>query len=414
MPLYTPFFERATAKVTDAMRQRDIGQAARSAYMGAPGAMGNLYSQAPELAGQMERTTMQREQIQAQTQAAQTAAARQASQDAAKEQDRVSALQKELSPKAAEFDNFEDFNDFIENQALARGIPNVDRIDQANFDLLKEAYPDEDASNQRRQKIDALTKMYGDAISNPREVATKMVDGIIDIEFLEDGTVMMTDKSLLATDPSKAVTYLPVGDLTEGAERAKPEQGQTLYELAGTVGGITGGIKQLLSGVAGQFGWGVFPEEMEAYQTLNTAMGDMTRSLMVGDRWTVGQANMLREELDIKAGVFSTAPQTQNRMRSIDRSLKFRLEQFERDSEDRTLSQQDRSMQRANAATVRNFVDLLGVPEKLDVSLFTMDTVSEMQIDDINQFINNATREELNSLPKQVAEALAERRNRGR
>ena len=147
---------------------------------------------------------------------------------------------------------------------------------------------------------------------------------------------------------------------------------------------------------------------MEAYQTLNTAMGDMTRSLMVGDRWTVGQANMLREELNIKASIGSPGVQTNNRMRSIDGSLKLRLEQFERDMNDNTLDRQDRSMQRSNAATIRNFIDLMGVPEKINVSDLTMDFLEEVDGASARSIIRDMTEDEYNTLSEQVRDNLME------
>ena len=281
--------------------------------------------------------------------------------------------------------------------------------EQANQELTMGKPRSENAPDQRQQKINALAGMYGDAVSNPIELATKLVDGIIETEFLEDGTVMMTDNSLLQTDPDKAVTYLPVSDLNSDALRAVPREGQTLYELAQTVGGISGGVKQVLSNVAGQFGFSAFSDEMEAYQTLNTAMGDMTRSLMVGDRWTVGQANMLREELNIKASIGSPGVQTNNRMRSIDGSLKLRLEQFERDMNDNTLDRQDRSMQRSNAATIRNFIDLMGVPEKINVSDLTMDFLEEVDGASARSIIRDMTEDEYNTLSEQVRDNLMER-----
>ena len=280
--------------------------------------------------------------------------------------------------------------------------------EQANQELTMGNPRSENAPDQRQQKINALAGMYGDAVSNPIELATKLVDGIIETEFLEDGTVMMTDNSLLQTDPDKAVTYLPVSDLNSDALRAVPREGQTLYELAQTVGGISGGVKQVLSNVAGQFGFSAFSDEMEAYQTLNTAMGDMTRSLMVGDRWTVGQANMLREELNIKASIGSPGVQTNNRMRSIDGSLKLRLEQFERDMNDNTLDRQDRSMQRSNAATIRNFIDLMGVPEKINVSDLTMDFLEEVDGASARSIIRDMTEDEYNTLSEQVRDNLME------
>lgn len=407
MPLYTPFFERATAKIGAAKRQRDVGEAARNAY--GSGEFGDLYAQAPELAGQMERTNLQRQQVEAQTQAAQAQAQRQASQDRAKQQALVSDLQKELSPKAAEFDTPEEFNDFVENQALARGVQNVDRIDQANFDLLKKAYPD-DQVGQRRDKIDAMTEMFGDAVENPREIATKLQDGILEISVSDDGqTVTLTDKIKAITDPSNSVINLPINNLKLEEPRVQPQTGQTLYELAQTVGGVEGSIKQLLSNVAGQFGFSAFEEEMEAYQTLNTAVGDMTRSLMVGERWTVGQASMLREEIDIKPGILSPGPVTNMRMRSINRSLELRLSQFERDSIDMSLAPDERSALKTNASTIRNFIDLLGVPKELKSEDLTMESMGSVNRNDASSILLNMTSDEWESLSPEIRSALRDK-----
>jgi len=203
-----------------------------------------------------------------------------------------------------------------------------------------------------------------------------------------------------------AVVELPVGSLTSGDARTTPPRGQTLYELASQAGGIGGAAKEVASILSGQFGGQAYPETVEARQTIGTAVGDMVRSLAVNDKFPVGEMERLRDEIKITPSITNPGPVAQARMRSINRSLTTRLQQFERDARDPNLSAEVRNAQRTNAANIRNFVDLLGVPEKIDPVAITVPAVNEMSAEDARQTIREITEEDFNQLSADAVAAL--------
>ena len=418
MPLYTPFFERNTAKVADARRMRDIRQAASAAY--GSGDLSSVYAQDPALAAQMERTQLQERQVQnqemqiqgqqeQQRQRAQALQQQEQAELAQQRQEATAAFHEEMAPFSAQFDNIEDFNNFVANQASVRGIEGAELIDQANFDLLKQAFPSDEGTNQRSQKIDALATMYGDAVSNPVETATKMVDGIIDVEFLEDGTVMMTDKSLLPTDPQNAVTYLPVGTLETEVPRAEPEAGQSLWELAPLVAGAGSAIRAGASAITGQAGLPVAEQTIEARQTFTTAKNNLIRAMSINPRFPVGEIDRIREEINIAPRILDSEDGLKARMRSIDRSLRNDIAQAARDAGDRSLSEDIREDARTRGAAMQNFLDNMGVPQKVAVEDLTMEYLEEVDADNARSIIRDMTEEEYNMLPIGVINALREK-----
>lgn len=447
MALYTPFFQRAAQTVAQGYGQKRIGTLTQSAYMGDQRAMQELAQIDPNAANQIRQQKTQEEQVKL-SQAAQ-AQQMQANQQQIERGNQQWALQNReliqgVMEKAARMPDFQSAQQYIDSeiQGLQQsGVqvpqafsaqtftpetfeqikkafpplakegftlgPQETRFDASGNVLAQNSAPRDGAANQRDDKIAGLTQRLASFVPNPAATAADIVDGNIEVEVLEDGSVRLVDKIKAASGRgSEAVIELPVGSLMSGDGRASPEAGQSLYRLADEAGGVGGAARQVGALLAGQFGTEAYPETVEAYQTIDTAVSDMIRGMAVNDRFPVGEMERLRDEIKITPSIMNPGPVAKARMRSVDRSLKTRLSQFERDAIDTTLSADVRNQQRTNAANIRNFLDILGVPEKMPISELSVPAIGEMNRSDARDAIRQITEEEFNQLPTEVVNAL--------
>lgn len=446
MALYTPFLADATAKISNSRMQQEAGRLAQAAYMGDQEALGALYKLDPNTATQIRNQRLQEEQVQLQRQSTglQMDATRQNMQQSAQEwalknRERL----QEILQNAAKLETFEQAQPYIAQQieglkAAGIQIPSgmtAESFTPEAFQQIKQLYapkgeaytlaegaerygPDgkliaenprerDPATNQRGDRIAGLTSRLQNVVPNPAEVAADIVDGNIEVEVLEDGSVRLIDKIKAASGRGMdAVVELPVGSLMGGDERVPPSPGSTLYSLADQAGGIAGAAKQVGAMLAGQFGVEAYPETLEAYQTIETAVSDMIRGMAINDKFPVGEMERLREEIKITPTIGNPGPVAKARMRSIDRSLRTRLSQFERDATDTTLSADIRNQQRTNGANIRNFLDLMGVPTKPAISELTVPAIQEMNAGDAREIIRQITEEEFNQMSPESINAL--------
>ena len=94
-------------------------------------------------------------------------------------------------------------------------------------------------------------------------------------------------------------------------------------------------------------------------------------------------------------------------MRTLDRSLKLRLSQAERDANDPNLPESVRTSQASNASSLRNFIAQMGVPEKMDISVLSSpEAVSEIDKEELKIFIKETDESELDQLPQEVVDAI--------
>lgn len=218
------------------------------------------------------------------------------------------------------------------------------------IDLNTTRAPAQDGNDQRERKIQALQSQ---GLSRPD--AENIVDRNLDIQINPaTGRVVLTD---LVT---RRVTELPVGS---GGERPAVAQGQTLYSMTGEgVTGLAPAIAETGSKVTGQVGGPVAEKVTQRRQALRTAQQDLIRALSVNSRFPVAEQERIREEIAINPSILDSDESLRARMRAIDQSLRIRLSQAERDANDPNLPEDLRSSQAQNAAAIRNFLDLLGVP----------------------------------------------------
>ena len=426
MALYTPFFERSTARIADAQRRRDISEAAQSAYLGGANEMAALYGIAPEIAESMERTAIMGSEANMRRQQMAQTAERQSLSDQlaiAREQrqiqDDANAFYQQTAEEIANIDDFEAARAYAEAKLAESGFGEFFDLDQftpEQHEQYKQVFRERDATeNQRQQRIIALTERLKDSVPNPLETATAVIDGSLQVAINDaTGQVQLIDEAAAVAGNPRAVIELPIAAFADEEERITPEAGNTLYELASDVGGIQGAGKGLVTQLAAQIGKEAYSEDAEAVQTIRTAFSDFVKSLLIGGRFTEAQYNLIREEADIRPSILNPGPLLQMKMRSLDRSLRLRLSQMERDAADPSLSDEARQAQSSNAANIRNLLDIMGAPQQIDISGLTTEMVDEMALTDINHFIRTSSDAELNELPEEIVDLMVERRSRGR
>lgn len=228
------------------------------------------------------------------------------------------------------------------------------RISEADYRaaVRKATHVSSTGDDQRERKIQALMAQGLD-----RARATNIVDRNLDIKINEKtGSVVLTD---LVTG---SVRELPIAS---GGERPPIPAGEALYDQVGQ--GVTGAIPfvaELVSGITGQVGLPVAEGTIERRQALRAAQQDLIRALAVNPRFPVAEMERIRQEVNITPGVLDSDEAMRARMRSIDKSLRIRLAQAERDAGDASLPSDMRSAQAQNAAAIRNFLDRLVVKQE--------------------------------------------------
>lgn len=207
--------------------------------------------------------------------------------------------------------------------------------------------------DQRDRKIQSIMAQGLD-----RNQAANIVDGNVDIKINENtGRIVLTD---LVT---RQVTELPVGSATD--QRVVVPPSESLYSQVGEgATGVVPGALEAASRVTGQLGLPVAEKTIAVRQGLRTAQGEMIRALAINPKLPVAEINRIRKEIDIDPSLFDSDDALQARMRSIDNSLRRRLAQAERDTNDPNLPEDLRSAQAQNAAAMRNFLDQLGARQE--------------------------------------------------
>jgi hypothetical protein len=230
---------------------------------------------------------------------------------------------------------------------LRRGDPRVDALLQGGFTEYEKPTQRDD---QRERKIQALQSQ---GLSRPD--AENIVDRNLDIQINPaTGRVVLTD---LVT---RRVTELPVGG---GGERTAIPESKTLYSLAGEgATGLAPAIAETGSKVTGQIGGPVAAKVTQRRQAIRTAQQDLIRALSVNPRFPVAEQERIRKEISIDPSILDSDESLRARMRAVDQALRIRLSQAERDANDPNLPEDLRSSQAQNAAAIRNFLDLMGVP----------------------------------------------------
>ena len=89
----------------------------------------------------------------------------------------------------------------------------------------------------------------------------------------------------------------------------------------------------------------------------------LINSLRQGERYIQGETTMIKEEIgDLSPSLFTTDIEIENKMISLDRTLRERLNTARTNANDPTLGQEERSAQILLANNLEDFLRLMGVP----------------------------------------------------
>ena len=210
-----------------------------------------------------------------------------------------------------------------------------------------------DSPDQRDKKIrDAMT-LHG--IS--RAQATKVID--------KQARVVRDDfgRSALIDDIEQSVTEIKASPATPNVEPRQVEQGQSLFSLAKKATGPVPTIQNALSVMFGPFGAPIAEEVVQARQTYNTATNDFIRALSINPKFPVAEINRIKEEINLTPKFFDSQELAQNRMISIDRSLRLRFDKERRAANNPNLGDTDRGNAAAAANDIDAFLRVLGAKQ---------------------------------------------------
>ena len=220
-------------------------------------------------------------------------------------------------------------------------------------------------SQREREILTLSAQLKANGTPNFENVATNIVDGLITIEFSDDGTsANLTDRTKLITDPENAVTSIRIA--TPDKPEEEPPVGGTLFDLIGregSLGGVSGTAKAGFRELANQFGFDPYAEDIQGIQRLKAAGIGLINSLRQGERYIQGETTLIQDEIgDLSPSFFTTDIEIENKMISLDRTLRERLNTAKTNASDPTLGQEERSAQILLANNLEDFLRLMGVP----------------------------------------------------
>jgi hypothetical protein len=213
-----------------------------------------------------------------------------------------------------------------------------------------------DKSGSRGQRGDKINDYMSLGIPRPEAIALADSKATLEIN-------PYTGKMVYKNDLTGESYEVAMQGGTAGTDVPAPQPDQTLYNLAEQGTGPGPVTQDLISRGLTLFGVASDMEPTEAMQTINTAKNEMIRALSINPRFPVGEINRLSEEINLAPGFLTSSATMRSRMESIDRSLRLRLKQAERDANDPSLSREIRQSQGDNAVAIRNFITQMGVPQ---------------------------------------------------
>lgn len=308
MALYTPFFERNSAKLADAMIQKRAGELAQDAYMGDPQALGELYRFNPQQAQQIQAQQRQ----QAQTRLAQQKAQQDQLESQEKKQAEMIEYLDALESEAGQMGSLEEAQALIDRR-MARAYPEIEvpRLDESAWaqirgiqeddrparlvelteraaaagleegsDEYKEFMfyggpKDESAADQRDRKIGDYMRLF----SMSEEDATRAVDS----------SVMLDDRgNVISFDPISqqgALVDIDVGQAPESLNTPRPASVEDLAFDPAKGTGFARSFIGLWNSTAGQLPFVPVGEETEqAAQNLRVLERDAINALASSGR----------------------------------------------------------------------------------------------------------------------------------
>jgi hypothetical protein len=265
------------------------------------------------------------------------------------------------------------------------------------------AQPRDTARENRVVNIaEQLQSQYGYTPERAQTEARNIADGNVRIDVLESGQVRRVNLV------NGEVSEVPVA--SQGQEIPVPQTGRTLYDLASQATGPMSAVRAGLARV------GVPNDSTVTARTeVKNAMQELTRALAVNPRFPVAEIERIRADTDLDPAILDNPTAMRARMRGLESYLSRRQAQAERDAADPSLPQEVREGQASNASSIRNFRAVMGVPQTLDADfLSTPQAVQQLDTSSLRYFAENASDEDLNALPDEVAEAIIRKLGGGR
>lgn len=158
---------------------------------------------------------------------------------------------------------------------------------------------------------------------------------------------------------------LPLETRTKTTEPPrKTEAPETaLYDMADLVSGPISAGLAAGSIPSGWVGLPIAERTVQARQYIQSAQNELIRSLSINPKFPVGEINRLREEINISPRFFDNPDMLKQRMRAIDKYLRWRLDKELIASENTKLPKTVRQNALSAANDIESFLGLLGVPQ---------------------------------------------------
>jgi hypothetical protein len=231
------------------------------------------------------------------------------------------------------------------------------------FNMIESMQPETASLSEAEQEIQRVMKAnpdisFTDAV-NIKEGVVKIINNpITGASFLVN----------LATGEQKPLRSSPVIDAATSSELAPDADADpssiNLYKIAESTTGIIPALAAAAQRITGQIGLNVAnPELLENIQTFQTAQSDIRRSMRTAPKFLASEMAMLDKELNISPGAFKDSATLLAQLRSVDKSVRNRLEAIAKSINDPNLPADERAAGLRLQNDLTNFLRILGVPQ---------------------------------------------------
>ena len=267
------------------------------------------------------------------------------------------------------------------------GLPQdaVVQVDARSGEIHMRYTPSAD-QDQRDRRINDMVAQGVD-----RDRAVRLADGLEDMIITDqgfarhvdrvDGTVSEVPLSAMGADTPTTAETAETAETVSGEGETPPDE--TLWQATERATGVASGVASGLARTIGQIpGVSVGQEAEAARSKIRLAGQELIRSMSINPRFPEGEMQRLERMSELDPSILDSPEAMRTRMRQLDRYLRTRLENAERDAQDRSLDEELRSNQRQNASAIRNFLPTLGVPQEPEARLGA-DTIRQMSVEEI-------------------------------
>tara|TARA_R110000868_G_scaffold95674_2_gene262984 strand:- start:686 stop:1861 length:1176 start_codon:yes stop_codon:yes gene_type:complete len=260
------------------------------------------------------------------------------------------------------FDERERNPRFDQQQRYQQASPEYKKfIDSQSNPQFEEYRREREQTPEYRQKYAAALKLTGDAAlatgfaSGALQAHRNPVNNELQVINVLDGSIVFRQRG---------GTGAGTGGGTEDGSPAKPNT--TLWNSIDSATGAVNTLKELSTDTLGQVP-GVrrmlaFPEVVAARQRFSTSTNDLIRALSINPRFPVSEMDRITREIAINPNAFTSDVSLRERMKEVDTYLKSRLQNEENTARNESLPVEDRRNASSAANSIRNFVEMMGVP----------------------------------------------------